>query len=85
MHIKPVVKGNCVEIRSQTGEVLIKIFDDTPLKAIRKTLKLIDWVENPSKYCNEDNHCHDYHSSMQVEYYSEKISIKACRNQTISG
>lgn len=47
MHIKPVVKGNCVEIRSQTGEVLIKIFDDTPLKAIRKTLKLIDWIENP--------------------------------------
>ena len=47
MHIKPVVKGNCVEIRSQTGEVLIKIFDNTPLKAIRKTLKLIDWIENP--------------------------------------
>ena len=48
MHIKPVVVGNCVEIRSQTGEVLVKVYDKTPLKAIRKTLKLIDYIENPS-------------------------------------
>ena len=53
MHIKPVIKGNCVEIRSQTGEVLVKIFADTPLKAIRKTLTLIDWVEHPDNYCHE--------------------------------
>jgi hypothetical protein len=47
--LKPVVVRNCVEIRDQTGQVLLKVFDTTPLKAIRKTIRLIDYMDNYRK------------------------------------
>ncbi len=49
MILKPVVVRNCVEIRDQTGQVIIKVYDTSPLKAIRKTIRLIDYIDHYKK------------------------------------
>ena len=41
-----------VQWRDRTGEVLLRVVDETPVKAIRRARKLVDHLENPEQAPN---------------------------------